>query len=116
CRSLLSNFKPFSAADNTVWDQLCVNAQIRFSTACQMQSARLRRTQPGQLPAKTGKAELEASASLGHDAFERLVGFLGELRIEIAEPGRLGHEGLVGLLHIVGLDAERVLEGLRRKQ
>src|SRR6476659_3527815 len=47
---------------------------------------------------------------------ERLVGFLGEIGIELADLGRLRDKALVGRLRIVGLDFNRLLERLHAQQ
>src|SRR4029079_17123531 len=55
-------------------------------------------------------SELLRRRSLDHVRLERLVGLLGEIGIELADLGRLGHEAFVSGLGVVSLDFERLVE------
>src|ERR1700730_12714414 len=46
-------------------------------------------------------------------ALERLVGFLGEVGIKLAELGRLGDKALIGALDVIALHLERLLQRFR---
>ena len=80
------------------------------------QKNKARRTWPGFSFADRLKPRLLRRRELGQIALVRLVGFLGEVGIEFADLGRLGHEALIGALEIVLLDFDRLLDRLRAEQ
>src|ERR1051326_1666331 len=55
-------------------------------------------------------------AGLGEITLERLVGFLGEIGVKLAELAAARHEALVGGLEEVRLDLDRLFEALGAEQ
>src|SRR4029077_14085354 len=55
-------------------------------------------------------------AGLGEITLERLVGFLGEVRVKLAELAAARDEPLVGGLDEVGLDLDRLFQALGAEQ
>src|SRR6185369_16730172 len=56
------------------------------------------------------RAELLRGCDLGEQALVRLVGFLGEVGIELTELGRLGDETLIARFHVLALHLDRLLQ------
>ena len=52
----------------------------------------------------------------GEDAFERLVGFLGEIGVQLTELGRFGDEAFVCRLGVLGLHFDRLVQRLDAEQ
>src|SRR5436190_24277942 len=86
-------------------------------------AAPLQRKKPGRMGRAlrtqnnaTLHANLLRRSGLRDVGLERLVGFLGEISVELAHLGGLRDKALVGRLRIVSLDLNRLLERLHTQQ
>src|SRR5438552_2847898 len=82
------------------------------------------RSENKKKPGRDGRAFLFSGAELAgrrrgelrDEAFERLVGLLGEIGIKPCDLLRLGHEGLIGGLREFGLHFNRLVQRLHAGQ
>src|SRR6476659_1774240 len=74
-----------------------------------------RPTGPGLLVSRE-PGELLRRRDFRDEAFERLVGLLREVGVELAELGRLRDEAFVGALHVFALHLDRLLQRLGAEQ
>src|SRR5947209_15199582 len=97
--------------------------QLAPSVLCRLSSV-LRKQKPDRTAGLAQSAAQGAAvrrarllhAGLGKITLERLVGFLGEVGVKLAELAAARHESLVGGLDEVGLDLDRLLQALGAEQ